>query len=169
MMMQHKKNLEIDMVRQRITEGSILEIDVKGEYFVYAQILGKAGYVFFDFKSKNKLKDFSVLENAKILFFLSVYNDVITKGKWLKVNKLPIRSDFLIQPMQFIQDALIPSKFRLYNPNTGEMTPVTKDECKGLEVAAIYEAEDIEQRISDYFAGRVNLDRQKDLSIFDNI
>jgi Immunity protein 26 len=152
--------------RQRVTEGAIIEINIENQYYVYAQILGKAGYVFFDYKSTNKLEKLSILENAGTLFIVAVYDDVITQGTWLKVGKLLIREDLKIQPMQFIQDALNPTKFRLYNPNTGEMIPATKDECKGLEVAAVYEAEHIELRISDYYAGRVNLDRQKDLDVF---
>ena len=156
------------MAKQRVTEGAILEINIEGEYFVYAQILN-GGTAFFDFKSTEQLKDFSILEKSNLLFIVAVYSYIINQGIWLKVGKSSIRKDLKVLPMKFIQDALIPSKFRLYNPNTGEMTPVTKDECKGLEVSAVYEAGDIEQRISDYFAGRVNLDRQKDLSIFDNI
>ena len=155
------------MVKQRITEGAILEIYIENKYYVYAQILGKAGYVFFDLKSTCKLSDFTKLERSKILFFVSVYNDVVNQGRRLKVGKLTIREELKIQPMQFIQDPLKPNSFELYNPNTGEITKASKSECKGLEVAAVYEAEDIEERISDYFAGRVNLDRQKDLSIFD--
>jgi Immunity protein 26 len=155
------------MKRQRITEGAILEINIENQYYVYAQILLKGlGYAFFDFKSEKKISDYSILEKSKVLFTVMVYNDVITQGKWVKVGKLDVREDLRVQPMKFIQDTLNPTKFRLYNPNTGEMIPATKDECKGLEVAAVYEAEHIELRISDYYAGRVNLDRQKDLDIF---
>jgi Immunity protein 26 len=157
------------MKRQQITEGSILEINIENQYYVYAQILGKAGYAIFDYKVSEKLMNFDILQNCSILFIISVYNDVINQGHWLKVGKLPKREDLKVQPMQFIQDSIDKSKFRLYNPNTGEMTKATKEECKGLEVAAVYEAHHIEERIGDYYAGRMNLDRQKDLSIFNNV
>lgn len=158
------------MAKQRITEGAILEINIDNQYYTYAQILLKGlGYAFFDFKSENKLLDLSILLESKVLFIVMVYNDVITNGEWKKVGKLEIREDLRVQPMKFIQDALNPNKFRLYNPNTGEMIPTTKEECKGLEVAAIYEAEHIEERISDYYSGRVNLDRQKDLDLFNDV
>ncbi len=167
MIKQLKKNLEINMAKQRITEGAILELNIENQYYTYAQILTKClGYAFFEYETKEKLTDFSILNKCKVLFIVMVYNDVINQGEWLKVGKLPIRDDLKIQPMKFIQDPLNPSKFELYNPNTGEITKATKDECRGLEVAAVYEAEHIEERISDHFSGRVNLDRQKDLSIF---
>jgi Immunity protein 26 len=152
--------------RQRVTEGAILEINIENQYYTYAQILTESDCAFFDFKSTEQLKDFSILEKSNILFIVAVYSYIINQGMWIKVGKIDIRNDLKVKPMKFIQDALNPTKFRLYNPNSGEMIPATKDECKGLEVAAVYRAEHIELRISDYYAGRVNLDRQKDLDIF---
>ena len=155
---QQKKNLVTSMKRQRITEGSILEIDIEGQYFVYAQVLSKGlGYAFFDFKTKEKLNDFGILLNSKILFIIMLYNDVITKGIWLKVGKLPIRNDLLIQPMKYIQDNLNPNNFELYNPNTGEITKATRKECEGLEYAAVWEANHVKDRIRDYYLGVPNI------------
>ena len=146
------------MVRQRITEGAILEINIEGEYFVYAQILSKGlGYAFFDFKSSKKIIDFSTLLNCKVLFIITVYNDVVTKGIWLKVGKLPIRNDLILQPMKFIQDSLNSNKFELYNPNTGEITRATREQCKGLECAAVWEANHVVDRIRDYYLGVSNI------------
>ena len=59
--------------------------------------------------------------------------------------------------MKFIQDSLNPSKFESYNPNTGEITPSTKEECIGLERAAVWEAEHVESRITDFFNSRENV------------
>lgn len=142
------------MKRQIITPGSILEIHIEKEYYVYAQILlNGLGYAFFDFKSKVRLMDLNTLLNCKVLFILMVYDDVITKGVWLKVGKLPIREELLIQPMKFIQDALNPDKFQLYNPNTGEISSATKKDCKGLERASVWEANHVEDRIRDHYLG----------------
>ncbi len=49
-------NLGINMAKQRITEGAILEILIENNYYVYAQILTKGlGYAFFDYKSTQKI------------------------------------------------------------------------------------------------------------------
>jgi len=157
---------QFKMRRQRITVGSVLEINIENKYYTYAQILTEADCAFFNYKSKEPLKDFSVLENSEILFIVAIYDDIITQGKWLKVGKINIRKSLLKKPMKFIQDALNPNNFDLYNPNTGEITPSTKSECKGLECAAVYEAEHVEERISDYYAGRINKERQRDLDLF---
>lgn len=166
-MTQQKKNLEIDMAKQRITQESILEINIENQYYTYAQILKNGlGYAFFDFKSNERLTDFSILNTKKVLFIIMVYNDVVTQGKWLKVGKLPIREDLIEQPFKYIQDVLNPNNFELYNPNTGKIIKATKDQCRGLECAAVYEAFHVEERIRDHFNGKVNIDRQKDLDLF---
>lgn len=145
------------MAKQRITEGAILEISIDEQYYVYAQILGKAGYAFFDFISEKRLQDFDVLQNTDVLFILSVYNDVVTKGKWLKVGKLPIRENLQTQPLQFIQDIQNPKNFELYNPNTGEITKATREQCVRLECAAVWEANHVVDRIKDYYLGQPNI------------
>lgn len=100
------------MKRQRITEGAILEINIENDYYVYAQILVKGlGYAFFDYRSKQHLTALDELLKCEILFIVMVYNDVVTQGKWIKVGKLPIRKDLLVQPMKFIQDSTNPDKF----------------------------------------------------------
>lgn len=154
--------------KQRITVGSILEIYIEKEYYIYAQILGKAGYAFFDYKVKDKLKDYNILLNKPILFITSVYNDVITQGHWLKVGNIEIRKDLQEQPMQFIQDTLHPDKFELYNPNTGESNPATKDQIKGLERAAVWEAEHIIDRIRDHYNGVPCIWLKDDIELFKN-
>jgi hypothetical protein len=146
------------MAKQRITTGSILEINIDNQYYSYAQILQNGrGIAFFDNKIEDKLIDFSILEKCNLLFIVVVYNDVITQGKWLKVGKLPIRKELEILPMKFIQDRINPSEFRLYNPNTGEMTKAKREECDGLEYAAVWEANHVEDRIRDYYLGVPNV------------
>lgn len=142
------------MKRQRITIGSILELHIDNEYYVYAQILGNASYVFFDYKTPTPLTDFTPLETAPALFIVAVYNDVITRGEWLKVGKMEVRDEFKILPLAYIKDT-IDGSFRLYNPNTGEMWSATKEECRGLEVAAVWDSHHVEERIRDYYNNKV--------------
>lgn len=139
------------MRRQRRTPGSIVEINISGG-ICYAQILDKT-LVVFDYKAEKSLSDneLIVLMSAPVLFFVTVYNDVITKGQWLKVGNLPIREEFRSVPMKFIQDALKPERFELYDPNTGEIKPSTYEECKDLECAAVWEALHVEERLRDYY------------------
>ena len=53
--------------------------------------------------------------------------------------------------MNFIQDALNPTNFELYNPNTGEIVPITKNEIIGLERAAVWDKNHVEDRVRDFY------------------
>ena len=141
------------MKRQQMTPSAIVEINIDNEYYVYAQILPTNNLVFFDYRTKEPLrKDFRVLEEAKPLFFMCVYRYVISRGEWLKVGKMPIREEFIPQPMKYIYDQ--PTRgFRLYNPNTGEIRWSTREECSGLEEAAVWEGFAAEDRIRDHYNG----------------
>jgi len=141
--------------RQTRVPGAILEIQTNAKYY-YAQILHK-GCAFFDLELDAPLKDYSVLKTASVLFIVAVYNDVITKGKWLKVGKMEIRDELKIVPNQFIQDPINPIEFSLYNPNTGEILPSSRKDVEGLECAAVWEAEHVEDRLRDHFAGNPNV------------
>ncbi|OJV71174.1 MAG: hypothetical protein BGO42_04950 [Flavobacterium sp. 40-81] len=93
----------------------------------------------------------------------------MTQGRWLKVGKLNIREEIRKQPMKFIQDALNPENFELYDPNTGEITPTTKKHIKGLERAAVWEAHHVEDRIRDYYNGVPCVWLAEDIELFNSI
>lgn len=126
--------------------GSIVKIDLKNGYYNYAQIVENS-IAFFDIYTKDpELEDLSILLEKLVLFILEVYRDVISTRLWLKVGKLPIREDLKILPMQCIQDGLDETQFKLYNPNTGEVTKATREECEGLKTCAVWEAHAVEKR-----------------------
>lgn len=139
------------MKKQRITKGSILEIPIDNKYYIYAQILEKSSYVFFDFISKEQISDFELLNEKPILFIISVYDQVVTKGEWLKVGKINIRKELEVLPMFFIQDPINKEKFRIYDANTGEIVPATKREIIGLERASVWNKTHVEDRIRDFY------------------
>lgn len=140
------------MKRQQETVGSIVQIHVNDEFYVYAQILPHGLQAFFDYKSDTELSDLNVLKNAKVLFITAVYKYVITKGIWLKVGKIPIREDLQILPLRFVYDR-ISEKFFTYNPETGETAPTTIDVAKKLERAAVWDDKQIEERIKNHYDG----------------
>jgi len=145
------------MKRQRRIPDSIVKIELEDGYYGYAQILEKS-MVYFEMRTKNELRGklLEALLEVQILFFCSVYNDVITKDRWLKVGKLPIKTEFEVLPMKFIHDDLKLGFFELYDPNTGEITSSIYEKCKDLECAAVWEAEHVEDRLRDHYNGVEN-------------
>ena len=147
---QEKKNLGNKPKRQKITIGSIVEISIEGLYYVYAQILPKSLYAFFEYRSKEPIVDLSCLTTAPVLFVIPVYDYVITKGIWLKVGKLSIRKDLEILPLEYIYDNTS-DKYSTYNCYTGKIVPSTKEDVRGLERAAVWAENHVEDRIRDYY------------------
>lgn len=152
--------------RQKETPGSILEIDIEGQYFIYAQIVHTLQCVFFDFKSIHHIDDITVLNNKPVLFVASVYSYIITRGYWLKIGKLPIREEFNVMPNEFIHHSYGKVEFELYDPNTGTITPSTKEECKNLERAAVWDLNHIIDRIRDHYNGAPCIWLEGDYELF---
>jgi hypothetical protein len=147
---QEKKNLGNSTKRKRIIAGSIVEIPMDKEFYVYAQILNHGSYAFFDYRSEKPLCDLSELLDKPVLFILGVYDYIIKNNIWSIVGKLPIREDLQKQPLMYIYDVHT-DKYCLYDNNTGEITSCTKDQARGLERASVWEENQIEDRIRDYY------------------
>ena len=148
---QEKKNLENKAKRQKITIGSIIEIPIEGKYFVYAQILPQSLYAFFDYRSTEPIVDFSCLNSAPVLFVIPVYDYVVTKGIWLKVGKMPIREDLVKKSKKYYIYDEISGKYSKYDSYTGEIFSSTKEDIRGLERAAVWAENHVEDRIRDYY------------------
>lgn len=147
---QEKKNLKDKPRRQIKTIGAIVEILIEKQYYVYAQILPMSFLVFFDYRSNRPLRDFSCLETAPVLFVIPVYDYVITKGIWLKVGKLPTRKDLATLPLAYIYDEKS-GTYSTYNCYTGEIVSSNKEDVRGLERAAVWANNHVEDRIRDYY------------------
>lgn len=140
----------------KIKEGAFIEIVLPNKKFTYGRILGKACYAFYDLYSDDKISDIESIKNAKILFVLAVHNDAIKKNRWKIIGIAEIEKEIRKIPLAFIQDELNPSQFDVYDPNTGDIRKATKEECTGLERAAVWDPEHVEDRITDHFEKRSN-------------
>lgn len=143
-----------------------MEINVYNKYYCYAQIIQTKSLAFFDFRCKERVSKLKILETTSILFVLKVYFDIITQGHWIKVGKLPIREELQVAPMQYIYHKFDKSQFELYDPNTGEIRPSTKEECRGLERCAVWDEHHVEDRLRDYYNGAPCIWLKEDYEIF---
>ncbi|WP_238750869.1 immunity 26/phosphotriesterase HocA family protein [Neolewinella maritima] len=144
------------MKKQHMTTGAVLEIH-SGTNYYYAQILASKSCAFFDTQLDEPLENCGILYGSPVAFIVRVYDDVITSGLWQKKCKLPITDSLKDEPLKFIQDNLNPNNLELYNPVTGAITKATKDQCLGLEAAAVWEADHVISRLQDHFADRPNV------------
>jgi hypothetical protein len=153
------------MKRQQATVGAFLKVPFEDTYHTYARILGR-GTAFYDSRTNEEIADLNLIASKPILFIIAVYKDVITSGAWPKVGKLPLSEELIVLPMKFIQDAITKVDFELYDPNTGTITPTTKDKCKGLERAAVWDKEHVEERLRSHYAGKQSVYLREDRELF---
>lgn len=140
---------------QRSKIGDIFEINIKNEYFCYAQLITKRYVIIFNYRTIEPLTELEILNDCKVLFCIGIYPQVISQYDWIKVGSLPMREEYKILPMQCIYNECVEhTRFSLYNPNTGEIFPANKEQIRGLEVLAVYDTPHVERRIDDYFNNR---------------
>lgn len=148
------KQRKIIRNRQTRKVGAFVKIRLDKKWHTYARILEEAAFAFYDCRT-NKELSLEEICSKPILFITAVYKSAVTKGRWKKVGYLPLEPHLKESPKFFIQDALDPTKFFIYHK--GEITPATREECEGLECEAVWEAEHVEDRLRDYYAGRPNI------------
>ena len=78
----------------------------------------------------------------------------VTRGRWKRVGHKPISDAEARPPAKFIRDLLAPGRYRIYED--GKMRKATRKECEGLEAAAVWDPEHVEDRLRDHYAGRPN-------------
>ena len=145
--------MECNVMRaKRAKVGDIIEIHVHKEYYCYAQKLQHGETVFFDYKSEYPLNDYSVLDSCKPLFFVAIYDYILKKGIWHIVANHPVRDTFKDIRMYYIYHKF-ENTYELYNSETGDITPASREMCRGLECCAVWGDNHVEDRIYDYYAG----------------
>ncbi|MEU0382906.1 hypothetical protein [Streptomyces chartreusis] len=102
------------------------------------------------------LVGFSGVPETAPLFVIAVHNKAYSRGRWgpilhrVNTDVLPDVPFFFRQNVLDAQDCEITDPF-------GQVRQATPEECLGLERSAVWEAEHVEQRISDLYARRPNL------------
>jgi hypothetical protein len=143
--------------RQQIKTGAFIKVPFSKKHHTYARILGNACYAFYDCKTEADIDDLDKIASSPVLFIVAVYDSAITKGRWLKVGKLPLEDYLKTIPLKFIQDSIDSNKFRIYNPNTGKMRSASRAECEGLECASVWGPDHVEERLRAHYEERPSI------------
>lgn len=104
--------------------------------------------------------DVAGLEGTPVAFRVWVMDSAFKpSSSWRSIGKLPLREDGSAASRFAKQDPLT-GALSIYweDPQRGQRheAPATLDECAGLESAAVWSANHIEDRLRDYFAGKPN-------------
>ena len=144
------------MLKQKRKVGDFLRIPLPNGKWGYGRVLDNASYAIYDLVN-DKTTEISEIIKQGVLFILAAYKDAVTSERWIVIGHSPLEQALIRLPMKFIQDELNPEKFELYDPNTGKTTPAKKQDCIGLERAAVWEPFQVEERIVDHFSGKPNV------------
>lgn len=147
----------------KINSGMLIEISLGEGVFSYCQAVGKAQYAFFDYFGEALTNEqLKKLDYHNVIFVIAVMDSAVKKGRWKIVGTSQLRPELKSPKKYFIQD-VITNEFSIYNGDTGVIQPASLSEISGLERAAVWEAEQVESRLGDFFNKKSN-DFVKDLS-----
>jgi hypothetical protein len=144
-------------IRRR--EGQVVKIDL-GATKSFARVLEEPLFAFYDreydLENEPHIDDICSLP---IAFKIWVMNYAITRGLWEVIGCKPLEVELNVPPKFFKQDA-ISGKLSIYQPThslaPSSERPATFDEVKGLESAAVWDPQHVEDRLRDHFAHRPN-------------
>src|SRR5437016_334016 len=136
---------------QKRTVGDIVRISLGDGSLTYARVLDDALFAFYNCRVAKELPIERIIASA-ILFIIPVMDNAVKQGRWVVVGHAPLDNSLQNPPPRFIQDTLREDRFSIYEK--GKIRPATKEECRGLECEAVWEATHAEDRLRDHFAGR---------------
>jgi Immunity protein 26 len=140
--------------RQRWTYGAIVTVPLGEGYHSYAQMLGEPEYAFFDCRTRDEMSVEAIVA-CPVLFRLWVMRHAHSKGRWQKVGTAPVSAPLQERVLRYNQDALRPQDIRLtYDGCSGPLGSLA--DCEGLECAAVWDPEHVEDRLRDHYAGVPN-------------
>ena len=139
-------------VKQHRTIGSIIKVPLNEDYHTYARILPGTSFAFYDHRTTDEIEDLTKIISSPILFIISVQNYAITRGRWLKIGKIPLEESLLKEPPRFVQDALNPEIFEIVE--NGNRRKATIEECMGLERLSVWQPAAVEKRLIEHYNGK---------------
>lgn len=145
------------MAAQKILVGSTIQIDLSNAVVCYGQVVSKAEIAFFNYFGKPKSAEaMSEIYSRPVLFVISVMNSAIKSGRWPVVDRTELSEELKRPRNYFIQDK-ITKQISIYKSDDGSMRPAGIAEIDGLECAAVWDAEHVEDRLRDHHMGQKNV------------
>lgn len=138
-------------MRQAWRDGDVLKIPLK-EATAYCQMVRHPFFAFFSAFEE----DCTVEEviSSSIIFRLAVSDQAYKGGRWRRIGSAPLKLE-VAKPLMFFACDRVTKAFATVD-EVGRQTPATEADCAGLEAAAVWDPEHVEDRLSDYLHGRPN-------------
>jgi hypothetical protein len=139
-------------IRGRGKIGDVLRISLENGSFAYGRILDEPLMSFYDLSTRTEVSLSEIL-GSPVLFRVWVMNQAVKRPTWEIIGSEPLDDNLKSKPTFFKYDRR-DKAFSLYRDSTD--IPATRAQCIGLECAAVWNPEHIEDRLRDHFDGRPN-------------
>src|SRR5579883_2771219 len=136
--------------RQKRREGDLILIPLGENLFGYGRVLREPLIAFYDCSTTNDAPPGKLTEFPTV-FVIFVMNHSITRGRWRVIGHEPLSGELLKEPLFYKQNP-ITGQFSIYRDSTGEEVPATQQDCEKLELAAVWEPEEVEDRLRGHFS-----------------
>ena len=141
--------------RQRRKLGGVVKIDLGDGYHNYARILQEPLFAFYEGASRNDIPIDEIVKKP-ILFQVWVMNRSISTGRWRILGVIPLDGRLENAEARFFnQDLLDASRCSIVSTGSTEKE-CSCSECVGLEAAAVWAPEHVEDRLRDHYRGVPN-------------
>jgi hypothetical protein len=141
--------------RLRFDPGAVLRVPLDDEWHTYARMLSDSPFLaYYDCRTREEIPDPREIVKSDVLFVVATsYHR--WGHRWTRVGMVPLADADVAIPLRFVQPDGAPERLRLTD-HLGNEWPATYDECVGLERAAVWHPELVEERLNDHYAGRPN-------------
>lgn len=128
--------------RQRYKLGNVYAIPLPNGKFGFGRTMEDAGFAVYMHIGESEI---DVPQTEDYQFIVGVYKHALRSNGWVVVDNRPFKADEDSFPPPMCIIDKISGKYRIYHK--GEIRNATKEECEGLEIAAVWDANHIVDRI----------------------
>lgn len=132
--------------------GNVFEVALSRDGFAYGMVIESPLVAFFDYRFTERPPVTDIV-SCPIAFRIWIMRSCLGKGGWPVIGFASV-PDALQQSPDFYKFDAITRRFSLYRGHTEE--PATREQCLGLECAAVWSRNHVESRLDDRFSGRPN-------------
>jgi Immunity protein 26 len=141
---------------KRVNEGALIRINLKDGYDTFARLLANGQVAFYSIRCFHEEPiELNQIYESDILFVTAVMKYAFKKETWKIIDVRPLEKA-LSEPRNYFIKDILSGRFSIYRSNDGSIRDSLLKECQGLEEAAGWDPEHIEERLMDHFANRPN-------------
>ncbi|MCY1082700.1 Imm26 family immunity protein [Archangium lansingense] len=145
------------MRRQKHTTGTFIRIALSDGSFGYARLLESPYAAFYNYRTTSPDADLDRIAASPILFRIAVRH--LALDAWEGIGRRTLEEQLTQPVVQFMQDLGDFRRCTIFD-TAGHERAAEPQECVGLERAAVWERDSVEERLLDTFLGRPNADEE---------